>query len=104
MKLQQIFIKYFLEKKISLSHHITKEKKTFISSKHPIPHHQKNNSLKNQKNLTFHLEKQPNFSLPCHPKNNPLGKSPSPKNFTYPNPLKRNLLLFLPNQKNYENK
>jgi hypothetical protein len=68
-----VFIKYFLEKKSSLNHHIIKEKKTSTFTKHPIPHHQKNNSLKIKKIPPSCLEKQPKFSLPCHPRNNLLG-------------------------------
>jgi hypothetical protein len=45
------FNKIFYGEKNSLSHHITQKKKKpkkktpFVFSKHPIPHHQKNNSL-----------------------------------------------------------
>jgi hypothetical protein len=68
-----IFIKYFLEKKYSLSHHITKEKKTkkkypCAFSKHPIPHHQKNNSLEKKFNPTF-LPSKTTKLLPLMPPN-----------------------------------
>jgi hypothetical protein len=45
--------------------------------------------LENLKIPPFYLEKKPNFSLPCHPRNKPLGLIPIPKKFTSPNPLKK---------------
>jgi hypothetical protein len=66
-----IFIKYFLEKKSSLSHHITKKNPTpFLQPSHPTP--PKNNSLKLKKIPPSYFEKQPNFPLPCHLRNKPL--------------------------------
>jgi hypothetical protein len=56
-KIVLIFIKYYLEKYFSLSHHIMKgEKKKeythpFLQPPHPTP--PKNNSLKNKKSPTF---------------------------------------------------
>jgi hypothetical protein len=72
------FIKYFLEKKSSLSHHVTKDKKREKKivppplSNDPIPHHQKNNSLKIKKISPSNLENQLNFSFSCHLRNKPL--------------------------------
>jgi len=42
-------------------------------SNHPIPHHQKIIPSKIKKIPPSYLENQPNFSLPCHPRNKPLG-------------------------------
>ncbi len=80
-KMTLICLKYFLENISSLNHHIMKEKKI-----HTIPHHQINVFWKTKKTLTFLPWKttkllppmspknttQPNFSLPCHPKTQPL--------------------------------
>jgi hypothetical protein len=69
------FIKNILEKKSSLSHRVTKDKKIDPSpfSTHPIPHHQKNIIWKIQKIPASYLENQPNFSFPCHLRNKCLG-------------------------------
>jgi hypothetical protein len=73
-----IFIKYFLEKKISLSHCITKEKKT-KKKLHLLSPNTPSHTTKRIIPWNFleippsYLQKQPNFSLPCHPRNNHLG-------------------------------
>jgi hypothetical protein len=92
-----IFIKYFLEKKISLSHHTTKEKKTkekypFAFSKHPIPHHQKNNSLNYFLNPTFLPSKTTKPIFPMPPKKQTFGLIPIPKKIHLSQSLKKNLL------------
>ncbi len=91
-----IFIKYLFEKKYLLKNKIKKKKKKkknlFAFSKHPIPHHQKNNSLEVFKNPTFMPSKQPNFSLRCHPRNNLLGLVPIPKKNHLSQSLKKSLL------------
>jgi hypothetical protein len=81
-----ICLKYFIENISSLSHHITKEKRR-KNKFHPIPHHQKNIFWKTKKPQPSYLEKQPNFSLPCHPKTQPLVIFSIPKSkITSPNP------------------
>jgi hypothetical protein len=76
-KQKLISIKYFLEKNSSLSHHIMKRKKhkniatPFFQPHHPTPLILF--FLKNKKNPPpSYFENQPNFSIPCHPRNNPL--------------------------------
>jgi hypothetical protein len=79
-KMMLIFIKYFLEKKPSLSHYITKvkkEKKRIYPppfSNHPIPRHQRNNSLKKKKKTHLPTLRN-NQASPSHitQEKNPLG-------------------------------
>jgi len=58
-KMILVFIKKILEKKIFIKspyyERKKKEKRTYPPpfSNHPIPHHQRNKSLKNKKNPTF---------------------------------------------------
>jgi hypothetical protein len=79
-----IFIKYFLEKEYSLSHHITKDKNIKRKYSHHLslttPSHTTKKLIpwKIEKIPPSYFEKQPNFSLPCHPKKN-LWVSPHPK-------------------------
>jgi len=74
-----IFIKYFLEKKTSLSHHITKKIKMKKNNTHPLSPNTPSHTTKRiipqkiKKIPPSCFEKQPNFSLPCHPRNNPFG-------------------------------
>jgi hypothetical protein len=59
-------------------------------SKHPIPHHQKNNSLKN--NPTFLLLETTKFLPSIPPKKKPLVSSHPQKNSLLAIPLKKNTL------------
>jgi hypothetical protein len=75
-----IFVKYFLEKKSSLSHHITKKnKKNKEKYTHLLSPTTPSHPMKKKIPWIFfkippsYFEKQPNFSLPCHPRNKPLG-------------------------------
>ncbi len=92
-----IFIKYFLDKKIFIKSPYHKRKKCQKTNTHPLspntPSHTAKRIIPWKIKKISHscLGKQPNFSLPCHPRNNPLGLSPSQTKFTYPNPLKWNL-------------
>jgi hypothetical protein len=88
-KMTLICLKYFLENISSLNHHIMKEKK----KNRPIPHHQRNVFWKTKKTQPSYLEKQPKFSLPCHPKTQPLIIVSIPKSkITSPNPTPKTLL------------
>jgi hypothetical protein len=70
-KMTWICLKYFLENISSLNHHIMKKKEK--EKIHTIPHHQRNVFWKTKKKpQPSYLGKQPNFSLPCHPKTQPL--------------------------------
>jgi hypothetical protein len=54
---------------------------------HPIPHHQRNIFWKTKKTQPSYLQKQLNFSLPCHQKTQPLIIVSIPKSkITSPNP------------------
>jgi hypothetical protein len=89
-----IFIKYFLEKKSSLSHHITKEKKTKKKHTHPLPPHTLPHITKRiipwkiKKSHLHASKKKTKPLLLMPPKKQPFGLVPIPKKFSYPNPLK----------------
>jgi len=79
------FYKIFAKKKSSLSHHIMGKKKgkkkthplsptTHLTSpKKEFPKKSKKKKKEKKKPQPSYLEKQSNFSLPCHPRDNPLG-------------------------------
>jgi len=73
-----IFIKYFLEKKIFIKSPYHKRKKDKNNDTHPLspatPSHTTKKIIpsKIKKIPPSYLEKQPNFSLVCHPRNKPL--------------------------------
>jgi hypothetical protein len=72
------FIKYFFEKKIFIKSPYHKREKDKNNDTHPLspttPSHttKKIIPLKIKKIPPSYLEKQPNFSLPCHTRNKPL--------------------------------
>ncbi len=78
----------------SLYHKRKKDKKKtpFAFSKHPIPHHQKNNSLEFFRNPTFLPSKTTKLLPPMPPKKQPFGLVPIPKKFHLSQSLKKNLL------------
>jgi hypothetical protein len=74
-----VFIKKFLEKKSSLNHLILEKKKETKKNiptpclQQPHPPTPKKQFFENKKNPSSYLEKQSNFSLPGHSRNNLLG-------------------------------